>query len=222
MFINAVVFGVEDQCMTLLKKDTILNHSISGAVAGLVQVPIVCPTELIKCRMQMQGINSCKLTKPEYTNAIQGLIKLSRKEGVKECFKGGGFTILREVPSFSAYFGTYYGIQELVGFKDVDGLAGVFSKDFAWSMLAGGTAGASCWLVSYPADVLKTKYQIDGFQGAKQYRGSWDCYKKCVKNEGYSWMTKGLYPTLIRGFVVNCVTFSVTMLCKNILEKYLD
>lgn len=220
MFINAVVFGVEDQCMRILKQDTIPNHMISGAVAGLVQVPIVCPTELIKCRMQMQGVNSCKLTKPEYTNAIQGLIKLSRKKGIRECFKGGTYTILREVPSFSAYFGTYYGIQKKIGFKDVDGLAGIFSKDFAWSMFAGGTAGASCWLVSYPFDVLKTKIQIDGFQGPQQYKGSLDCYRKCVKKDGYSWAIKGLYPTLIRGFVVNCVTFSVTMLGKNIIEKY--
>lgn len=222
MFINAVVFGVEDQCMRILKNDTIPNHMISGAVAGFVQVPIVGPTELIKCRMQMQGINSCKHTKPEYTNAIQGLMKLARKEGIRECFKGGTYTVLREVPSFSAYFGTYYAIQKKIGFKDVDGLAGIYSRDFAWSMLAGGTAGASCWLVSYPFDVLKTKIQIDGFQGPRQYKGSLDCYRKCVEKDGYSWATKGLYPTLIRGFVVNCVTFSVTMLGKNILEKYFD
>lgn len=221
MFINAIVFGVEEQCMNTLKNDTVRNHAISGAVAGFVQCPIVCPTELIKCRMQMQGINSCANTKPEYSNAIQGLAKLYRKEGFRSCFKGWNYTIAREVPSFSAYFATYFGLKKQIGFKDVDSLGQMLSKDFGWSLLCGGVAGCSCWFVSYPFDVLKSRLQIDGFNGPKKYKGSVDAFQQAMRTEGIKWAYRGLFPTLLRAFPVNAVTVSVTMLCKNMLEKYI-
>lgn len=61
-------------------------------------------------------------------------------------------------------------------------------------LLAGGIAGAMGWLCSYPADVIKTRIQIDS--GTK-YKGFWDCAVKSYREgggglKGLSVFTKGL------------------------------
>ena len=43
---------------------------------------------------------------------------------------------------------------------------------------AGGMAGVGCWMVSYPSDVLKTRWQADGVIGKRQYSNLSDCIKQ--------------------------------------------
>ena len=49
-----------------------------------------------------------------------------------------------------------------------------------------------------PIDVVKTRLQMDGSAGAKQYAGSMDCASKMVKAEGPGALFKGLPPALVR------------------------
>ena len=63
--INAIVFGVHGSCMRLIQGDSnetpgLGKSFIAGSAAGLVQSFICCPTELIKLRMQVQGIGQEK------------------------------------------------------------------------------------------------------------------------------------------------------------------
>lgn len=44
-------------------------------------------------------------------------------------------------------------------------------------MLAGGAAGTSFWLATYPIDVIKSGIQVDSHTNP-MYRGTWDCTKK--------------------------------------------
>ena len=49
-----------------------------------------------------------------------------------------------------------------------------------------------------PIDVVKTRLQMDGSGGVKQYSGSVDCATKLVRAEGPSSLFKGLPPALVR------------------------
>ena len=60
--INAIVFGVEAQTISLLGKDSTTTHFISGMFAGAVQCVICSPMELAKTQMQVQGIGKRKAT----------------------------------------------------------------------------------------------------------------------------------------------------------------
>jgi len=60
--INAIVFGVEAQTISLLGKDTTKTHFVSGMVAGAVQCVICSPMELAKTQMQVQGIGKRRST----------------------------------------------------------------------------------------------------------------------------------------------------------------
>lgn len=69
--------------------------------------------------------------------------------------KGLVATILREVPCYAGQFGGFYVTKRLwathVEKCDVSKVGTV------GSFLAGGVGGFTCWLVSYPQDIIKTR-----------------------------------------------------------------
>jgi len=78
------------------------------------------------------------------------------EDWVHVCSPGMLATIVREVPSFGTYFVTYemfcrWFTPEEVQLCSTAGL-----------LLAGGLAGCSAWLISYPIDVVKSRIQADG------------------------------------------------------------
>ncbi|EGW34149.1 mitochondrial 2-oxodicarboxylate carrier 1 [Spathaspora passalidarum NRRL Y-27907] len=60
---------------------------------------------------------------------------------------------------------------------------------FFYNFLAGAIAGVSEIIVMYPLDVIKTRQQLDS---TGQYKGTLDCLKKIVKEEGFSRLYKGI------------------------------
>ena len=60
-------------------------------------------------------------------------------------------------------------------------------------LTAGGAAGCLSWLITYPIDVVKTRYQLDS-----SYNGMLDCAKRTLQSEGYMGFWRGLTPTLLR------------------------
>lgn len=77
-------------------------------------------------------------------------------------------------------------------------------------LTAGGLAGMACWMVSIPADVLKSRYQTapDGM-----YRGLWDVYTKLMKEEGAAGLFTGIRPALIRAFPANAGKLAQRLWC---------
>jgi len=64
------------------------------------------------------------------------------------------------------------------------------------------------WLLPYPVDVLKSRFQVDGIS-TTLYKNPYDCLVKSVKNEGLSCLFRGVWPTVIRAVPVNAVIFTV-------------
>lgn len=78
---------------------------------------------------------------------------------------------------------------------------------FADNLLAGGLGGTAFWLACYPADVVKSKIQIDSY-AAPRYRGMLDCARKVVAAEGAAGLYRGFGPALARSFPANAVCFA--------------
>jgi solute carrier family 25 2-oxodicarboxylate transporter 21 len=65
---------------------------------------------------------------------------------------------------------------------------------FVYQFAAGAVAGVSEILVMYPLDVVKTRVQLQkgAGTGEEAYKGMFDCFRKIVKNEGFSRLYRGI------------------------------
>ncbi|RDW66214.1 hypothetical protein BP6252_09849 [Coleophoma cylindrospora] len=65
---------------------------------------------------------------------------------------------------------------------------------FIYQFAAGAVAGVSEILVMYPLDVVKTRVQLQTGTGtgADHYNGMVDCFRKIIKNEGFSRLYRGI------------------------------
>ena len=76
---------------------------------------------------------------------------------------------------------------------------------FYEALFAGGMAGISNWLVSIPADVLKSRLQTAP-EGTYP-NGLRDVFKQLVRNEGHAALYKGIGPVMLRAFPANAAMF---------------
>ena len=114
--INAITFGVQGNMMKSCT-DTVLNHAYTGAVGGAAQCFICAPMELIKLRLQIQT-NPTEIfhwpTHPHATNngrvysdPWNAFKKIYNQGGIRGLYKGLELTLMREIPAFAVYFGSY-------------------------------------------------------------------------------------------------------------------
>jgi len=173
-------------------------------VAGAVQSVICGPIELIKTHCQVSGVGQKKGAKQ--LSEMQVARQIINREGYRGLTKGLGLTVAREVPSFGAYFFCYQWFWE----RGTE----IFPKyPISVIMFAGGMAGVGCWMVSYPTDVMKTRWQADGVNTASIYKSVPDCYRQTSVDGAFynpkSAFWRGFGATAIRAFPVNAITFTV-------------
>ena len=138
--INAVLFFSYKGADEWLISNNIIDNKlhriyISGFLAGIPCSLLNCPSELIKCRAQV-NTHSKGLLKDE----IKILKYLIHN---RLLFKGQLITLIRDVPSYGSYFWCYE----------------ILSTKLNSSFLAGGFSGMLSWLIVYPLDVFKTIHQ---------------------------------------------------------------
>jgi solute carrier family 25 carnitine/acylcarnitine transporter 20/29 len=85
-----------------------------------------------------------------------------------------GVTLLRDTPSYFAYFGEYNNLIRvsiklipfsLVGYEGIKRLFQSMKKDGELGtfelLMAGGLSGFAAWIPAYPQDVIKSNFQND-------------------------------------------------------------
>ena len=227
--INSIVFGIHGNILQYLEPKKSLSHptiwksSLAGGIAGAVQSTICSPMELIRIRMQLEGIGEMTKatfyqpsTSRVYHNSLECLIKTYQAGGIREIYRGFIPTLWRETPSFAAYFATWDYLCRVMSDQRGD-----FKHDLSLYklLLAGGFSGISAWIVSYPFDVVKTRIQIDGVKH-REYNGMIDCFRKTYQTEGVRAFFKGLAPTLMRAFPANAATFAALTITMKHLKGY--
>lgn len=189
--VNAIIFGVYGETQRHIADPASLSsHFLAGALAGIAQSPICSPIELAKTRMQLRSSST------QFAGPIDCLRHTYKHEGYRGIFKGLGITLLREAPSFGVYFVVYEALTKTTNDLPVSTTR---------MLLAGGFAGTASWVISYPLDVVKSRFQAEG----NCYNGVIDCLRQSVKAEGYSCLYRGLSSTILRAFPTNAVTFTV-------------
>ncbi|KAJ2720323.1 hypothetical protein GGI07_004662 [Coemansia sp. Benny D115] len=207
-FCNAVVFAANGYFMRLLQNNsgqplTLAQKAFAGGMAGGVMSFLNCPVELLKVKLQTQTASAAPGHKP-YTGVFNCGVRTFRERGVAGLYRGLGITILRDIPSFWAYFGLYEGMKAAMVYSRT-GVADGSKSNGLEQFLAGGFAGISAWLTAYPQDVIKSRMQMD-----YRYNSTREAFGALLaeaKASGWRIFFRGFGPTIVRAFPANAATF---------------
>jgi len=171
---------------------TFTKAFISGAWAGFVFAFVVTPIDLLKTRLQMEGVGEHKKT-----TKISTLAKnIVRKNGFTGLYKGLLITLIRDVPSIAAQ----YGIFEVTKTQ----INRTLGESGLSSFLAGAVATVCGWICAYPQDIVKTRIQYSPVP-----MGIVECSKDIYKRAGFGGFWKGISPCLMRAVVTGATRFIV-------------
>ncbi|XP_068657293.1 mitochondrial arginine transporter BAC1 isoform X3 [Aristolochia californica] len=112
-FESSLFFGMYSQLKKTLQGEmsssrpqiqvVVPSAGCSGAIISL----ILCPAELVKCRMQVYGMDLANTKYNRYNGPLDCAVTTIKTEGIKGIFRGYYATILRESIGNAVFFSTY-------------------------------------------------------------------------------------------------------------------
>lgn len=207
-FESSLLFGIYSQTKQSLQRKL---HSSgpqpiviipSAAFSGAIISFVLCPTELVKCRMQVQGTDSLIPKSSRYTGPIDCTLQTLRSEGVGGLFRGGVTTFLRESLGNVMFFSVYEYVRHFMHLQ----LRDASSKhkgltDLGIGIISGGLGGVAFWSAVLPLDVAKTIIQTDPDHNCT--RNPFRVLNMVYRQAGVRGCYAGLGPTIIRAFPAN-------------------
>ncbi|KAH3730672.1 mitochondrial ornithine transporter 1-like [Dreissena polymorpha] len=202
---NSVLFMFYGLCQKLMakvvRKDNVshlnpLENALSGGTAAFFSSFTLCPTELVKCRLQAMRETAVKGTGEKPNIGPFTLTKeILRQEGIRGLYKGLTATFMREIPGYVFFFGGYETARHLLT------PAGKTKDDIGAlrTVISGGLGGVALWVAIFPADVVKSRVQIASTAGTVEptFRS---VIVQIYRQEGLLALYKGLGPTVLRTF----------------------
>ncbi|ODV78291.1 mitochondrial carrier [Suhomyces tanzawaensis NRRL Y-17324] len=177
-------------------KITMRWEILAGMSAGACQVVFTNPLEIVKIRLQMQG--GSKVNNPgEIPKKHLSAGQIVKQLGLKGLYKGAGACLLRDVPFSAIYFPTYANLKRIMfGFDPNDNKHQRLST---WQLLVSGAlAGAPAAFFTTPADVIKTRLQVESKTHETKYSGIAHAARVILKEEGFSAFFKGSIARVFR------------------------
>lgn len=226
--VNAIVFTSYEYAKYQLINYNVLHYSnntnttnelshlqigMCGAFAGLANSIIACPVELIKNKLQIQyEINKLHRLYKSPIHCIQSIVHV---QGVRGLFTGMNSTIIREIPAYGFQFYTYELCKSIIQQYNTSQLSSI------QQLICGGIGGVSCWIFSYPQDVIKSKLQTvqytrnsnnqliaHPYYKSRYYDGGFlSCYHHTVQQYGHRGLWHGFTPCIARAFIANAFGF---------------
>lgn len=182
-----------------LKKDGVplspFREMMAGGCAGMCQIIITTPMELLKIQLQDAGRTRAStvafagstVVASNRLSATRIAFDLVQQKGIFGLYKGFGATALRDVTFSIVYFPLFARLDNL-GPRRSDGTGTVFY----WSFLSGFTASTAAAFLVTPMDVVKTRLQtLSHLRGETEFTGIADCFRRTFYEEGMKAFFKG-------------------------------
>ncbi|KAG9509229.1 Calcium-binding mitochondrial carrier protein Aralar1 [Fragariocoptes setiger] len=178
---------------------------VAGGCAGASQVMFTNPLEIVKIRLQIAG----EIATGPKTRALD----VMRDLGLRGLYKGSKACFLRDIPFSAIYFPTYAHCK--LKLSDENGHNGPGSL-----LLSAIIAGVPAAYLVTPADVIKTRLQVQARQGQSTYSGVFDAIRKISREEGFAAFWKGGPARVLR----SAPQFGFTLLTYEVLQRlfYID
>lgn len=183
-------------------KATLAKELMAGGIAGIIEVLIGYPTDVIKTRAQLasgKGMNMIALG-----------VKLVKEEGFGILYRGIASPIFAEAPKRATKFAFNERYKSLL--KKSDG-----TLTIPRAFLAGAMAGATEMFVNCPFEVIKIQMQKPDAKSL--YKNTLDCAVKYIKKEGLWGLYRGSEPHLWKNIMWNGPYFGMIQLSKTLFPQ---
>ncbi|ORY48446.1 mitochondrial carrier [Rhizoclosmatium globosum] len=147
------------------------------------EYPTGSPADLANVRLQSDA--RLPPAQQRYSNALDALATIFRKEGITKLWTGVGPNILRAIPMTAGQAATYDSVKSLLL-----SYPAYFSDNLTLYIIASTAGALVATTVCAPIDVINTDTML--------YKGSWDAATKIAKKEGLGAFLKGWTPAFVR------------------------
>ena len=208
---KAIKLTVNDLARNLLRDPktrelTLGKEGLAGAMAGASQVVFTNPLEIVKIRLQVQGEEARLHGVPRV-----GAVSIVRQLGIVGLYKGATACLLRDIPFSCIYFPIYAHCKKDIFDENLNG-----KKLTPWELFCSGfLAGVPAAYLCTPADVIKTRLQVQARKGQTTYAGISDAVGKIWKQEGFQAFFKGGPARIFR----SAPQFGVTLLSYELIQR---
>ena len=172
---------------------------IIGGSSGCVATCCIQPIDMVKVRIQLADSSSG--VKPTPYRIAKAIVAQGR---VLDLYSGISAALARQVVYGTSRLGLFFTFEDMLTKRAQS--SGRKSINFGERALAGLAAGGLGAAIGNPTEVALIRMQSDGMLPAAQranYRSVFDALARIVRNEGFTTLWSGAYPTIIRAMSTN-------------------
>ncbi|KAJ1819970.1 hypothetical protein LPJ56_003538, partial [Coemansia sp. RSA 2599] len=173
------------------------KSSLAGAGAGCVSSVVTCPLDVVKTRLQYQGVLQTRFKGVEgyrpYGGTCDTLKRIFAEEGIRGLYRGLAPMLMGYLPTWGIYFAAYEGLK-----RDIPRYWGRRDPEPATvHVLSAMGAGATTSLLTNPIWVLKSRFMTQSIYTEYRYKSMWHAVKVIKRTEGLAGFYKGLGSSLL-------------------------
>ncbi|VDN98273.1 unnamed protein product [Rodentolepis nana] len=186
---------------------TALNDAAAGGAAGAISTVICQPIDVVRTRLVGQGHHKV------YHGVCHAIKQILLDEGLSGFFKGLSPSLSLIVPQTALSFATYEKLKRT--FSEIT------HNSCLLTPFSGAFAGCVSKTAVYPFDVAKKRFQVVGFEAARQHFGklptkaetrlgliTLSSMWQIVVQEGVRGLFKGWCPSMLKSAVTTSLTFT--------------
>eukprot|EP00249_Psilotum_nudum_P017706 c26451_g1_i3 orf=445-1434(-) len=188
-------------------------HGAAGVLATVASDAVFTPMDVVKQRLQLRN--------SPYGGVTDCIQKMVREEGIGAFYASYRTTVVMNAPFTAVHFATYEAVKKVL----MDMPVGRASEEkLIVHVAAGGAAGALAGAVTTPLDVVKTRLQCQGVNGAERFSSSsiGNALQKIVAKEGPGALLKGLKPRVLFHTPAAAISWSTYEAGKKFLQHFND
>ena len=175
---------------------TPIEAIVLGMVARSFATSVMIPFTVLKTRFESGQFN--------YNRMSTALVSIYRSEGLRGYSCGLAATLLRDAPYSGIYFMFYTQLKQKL-FPRVDQASGLNLSGTLTHMTCGMMAGFLASLATHPADVIKTKMQVQ----PKTYSSFSGTISLIMRSQGPRGFLVGFAPRMLRRAMMSALAWTV-------------